>query len=114
MKKSNYLILSVILGICFTALSGFIGQSSVFVEPEGVSHGWRGLPIPYYEEGVLGDSFHILFDCSPISDCYLPIIGELAILIIDVTFWSLLAYLTLRIIRNKRPKSPNTAYPTPL
>lgn len=83
MNKKKKVLVSVGMAIVLTAVTNFIGISCHFVEPGGVSSGWHGLPIPFRECGVWGDSFSVL------------------VLVLDVLIFAALTYVSIGFFQKK-------------
>lgn len=100
-------MISFLVGIFFTVLSGFIGPRCKLVEPGGVSPGWRGLPIPYYECGVWGDTNRDIEQCvsgdirimptmETSKKCWFDVVViKTIVVLLDVVIWTGLVYIII-------------------
>jgi hypothetical protein len=110
-KNSKNIWYSITLGIFLTAITWFIGIKCGAGETGGVNEGWRGLPIPYYQCGVWGDTISKITRCVqgmiiPQSSCIWESFLSFLILLIDIAFWSFISYLG---IKKFGPTSHNSA-----
>ena len=122
MQKKATILISIIIGIAITALSGLIGQGCGLAEPGGVQNGWRGLPIPFYECGSWGDTIYDIKQCTSgnvlickdkndeqcVVDkkCWVGFGIITTVVLIDAAFWSILIYFAIKKL--KRMKATTT------
>ncbi len=118
MQKKKLILMSIIIGIALTALSGFIGQGCGLAEPGGIQSGWRGLPIPFYECGTWGDTMHEMKQCVSgnilvckdkndkqcVVDkkCWAGFGAITTVLLLDAAFWSFLSYFIVRKLKRMK------------
>jgi len=121
-KNAKIIILSLIIGIFITAITGLIGPRCGLEEPGGVKSGWRGLPVMYYECGMWGDTFFQGNQCLQEyetcknhygkNNCLLEtrcirfdIVWPILAILIDIGFWTLLAFFLINR-KNNLTKQP--------
>lgn len=81
---------SIFIGIIITAVTSLIGRACGISDTGGVPEGWKGLPLPYYQCGVWGDTF----DKS--------VVWPISAIFINLIFWCLVAYIILTVVYKKR------------
>ncbi len=121
MKRSRIILYSIIIGIALTLVTSFIGPRCGLAEPGGVKNGWRGLPIPFYQCGVWGDTYSQAdqcvqgkllicpekdgYQCKVDKSCSVYMVGiPVLIILIDITFWTGLTYLIMKKYEKKIKK----------